>query len=75
MGQPKNMGQVTVNINGAFSQSKPVRYGRNSDPDPEWWKEETLDGRLIWPKQIDPMTRRPVAVTYRNEVDDVDTQS
>lgn len=58
-----------MNIRDAYKKSEP-RFGRNSDPHRNWWKEERLDGVLIWPKVIDPLTMRPVPRTYRSEIDD-----
>lgn len=60
-----------MNIRDAFKKPEP-RFGRNSDPHPDWWKEERLDGELIWPKLIDPATQRPVPPIYRHETHDAD---
>ncbi len=47
-------------------QFKPIVYCRRNS-DPEEYREEQIDGRLIWPKCIDPWTNRPVVQLLRSE--------
>jgi hypothetical protein len=56
-------------VDGYEEDYPAVRTGRNSDPPRDVAKVETLDGRKVWPKTIDPATNRPAVVMYRNEKD------